>query len=67
MSELLTVSEVAEILRVDDTTVRRWVKQGALEAVILPHVNERQAYRVRRATLDKILGAVASGSEIESK
>ena len=31
MGELLTVSEVAKILRVDDTTVRRWVKQGALE------------------------------------
>ncbi|HZR43850.1 MAG TPA: helix-turn-helix domain-containing protein [Ktedonobacteraceae bacterium] len=56
-SELLTVSEVARILRVDDTTVRRWVKQGALEAVILPHVNERQAYRIKRETLDKVLGA----------
>lgn len=56
MSELLTVSEVAEILRVDDTTVRRWVKQGALEAVILPHVNERQAYRIKRDTLGKLLG-----------
>lgn len=30
MSDLLTVSEVARILRVDDTTVRRWVKQGRL-------------------------------------
>ncbi len=56
MSELLTVSEVARILRVDDTTVRRWVKQGALEAVILPHVNERQAYRIKREILDKVLG-----------
>lgn len=56
MSELLTVSEVASILRVDDTTVRRWVKQGALEAVILPHVNERQAYRIKRETLQKIMG-----------
>jgi len=56
MSELMTVSEVADILRVDDTTVRRWVKVGALEAVILPHKNERQAYRIRRETLDKILG-----------
>jgi excisionase family DNA binding protein len=55
MSELLTVSEVAQILRVDDTTVRRWVKQGALEAVVLPHVNARQAYRVKRATLEKVL------------
>jgi excisionase family DNA binding protein len=56
MGELLTVSEVANILRVDDTTVRRWVKQGALEAVVLPHVHERQAYRIKRETLDKMLG-----------
>jgi len=56
MSELLTVTEVAEILRVDDTTVRRWIKQGALEAVTLPHINERSAYRIKRETLNKILG-----------
>jgi excisionase family DNA binding protein len=55
MTDLMTVSEVAQILRVDDTTVRRWVKQGTLDAVILPHVHERQAYRIRRATLDTIL------------
>lgn len=60
MSELLTVSEVARILRVDDTTVRRWVKQGALEAVVLPHVNERQAYRIKRETLNKVLGDASS-------
>jgi excisionase family DNA binding protein len=59
MSELLTISEVADILRVDDTTVRRWVKQGALEAVILPHVNERQGYRIKRETLNRVL----SGNE----
>jgi excisionase family DNA binding protein len=56
MSDLLTVSEVAEILRVDDTTVRRWVKQGALEAVVLPHVNTRQAYRIKRETLNRVIG-----------
>ena len=55
-NELLTVSEVASILRCDDTTVRRWIKQGALEAVILPHVNARQAYRVKRSTMNKLLG-----------
>jgi excisionase family DNA binding protein len=55
MNDLLTVSEVAEILRVDDTTVRRWVKIGALEAVVLPHVNKRQAYRIKRETLSKLL------------
>jgi len=53
--ELLTVHEVAQILRVDDTTVRRWVKNGVLEAVSLPHVGKRQSYRIRRSTLDALL------------
>ncbi len=56
MSNLLTVSEVARILRVDDATVRRWVKQGVLEAVVLPHVHTRQVYRIKRETLDRVLG-----------
>ena len=60
MSELLTVSEVADILRVDDTTVRRWVKQGTLEAIVLPHINTRQGYRIKRETLDKVLGETAA-------
>ena len=55
MNALLTVAEVAEILRIDDTTVRRWIKQGALEAIVLPHVGERQAYRVQRDTVQAIL------------
>jgi excisionase family DNA binding protein len=58
-SDLLTIAEVAQILRVDGTTVRRWAKQGALEAVILPHPNERQAYRIKRSTLNKILGTAS--------
>jgi excisionase family DNA binding protein len=53
--DLLTVAEVSEILRVDDTTVRRWIKNGALEAITLPHANARQAYRVRRDTMNKLL------------
>ncbi|GAC1375484.1 MAG: hypothetical protein NVS2B12_32630 [Ktedonobacteraceae bacterium] len=56
MSDLLTVSEVARILRVDDATVRRWVKQGVLEAVVLPHVHSRQVYRIKRETLNRVLG-----------
>jgi excisionase family DNA binding protein len=56
LSDLLAVSEVARILRVDDTTVRRWVKQRVLEAVILPHISERQAYRIKRETLNRVLG-----------
>jgi excisionase family DNA binding protein len=57
--ELLTVHEVAERLRVDDTTVRRWIKSGAMEAVSLPHRGIRQAYRVRRETLNQLLATTA--------
>ena len=53
--ELLTVREVARRLRVDDTTVRRWIKSGSLEAVTLPHKAKRQAYRVKQSTLDVLL------------
>ena len=61
MSDLLTVREVAKQLRVDDTTVRRWVKCGALEAVILPHRGARQAYRIKRETLNKVLNTQREG------
>lgn len=62
MSDLLTVDEVSKILRVDSTTTRRWIKQGTLEAVVLPHVNVRQAYRIKRATLDRVLGKVPAAA-----
>ena len=55
--ELLTVREIAKRLRVDDTTVRRWIKSGALEAITLPHRGRRQAYRVKSSTLDKLLNS----------
>lgn len=53
--ELLTVREVAHRLRVDDTTVRRWIKNGSLEAITLPHKGKRSAYRVKKSTMDKLL------------
>src|SRR5579885_1206705 len=55
LDELLTVREVAKRLRVDDTTVRRWIKSGALEAITLPHKGKRSAYRVKKSTMDKLL------------
>jgi excisionase family DNA binding protein len=55
MEELLTVREVARRLRVDDTTVRRWIKNGSLEAITLPHKGKRSAYRVKKSTMDKLL------------
>lgn len=62
MDELLTIAEVARLLRVDGTTVRRWVKQGLLEAVSLPHLNTRQSYRIRRSTLSRLLGENAQNA-----
>lgn len=56
-SELLTISEVARQLRVDATTVRRWITAGALEAIVLPHGHRRRSYRIRRADLDKIINS----------
>jgi excisionase family DNA binding protein len=53
--DLLTVSEVAAVLRVDQTTVRRWISQGVLDAVTLPHKGRRQAYRIRQETVDRLL------------
>ena len=57
MNELLTVPEVARLLRVDAATVRRWVRSGALKAVTLPHVGKRRISRISRETVNKILGS----------
>lgn len=57
VGDLLTVSEVARRLRVDDTTVRRWIKAGALEAVLLPHTGKRCGYRIKKETLDTLVSA----------
>ena len=54
-NSLLTVNEISEVLRVNPTTVRRWIKSGALGAVSLPHANKRCAYRVKKETLKKLL------------
>ena len=59
-TNLLTVRDVAQALRVDDTTCRRWIKQGILEAIALPHRGLRQAYRIKSDTLDNILQATTA-------
>jgi excisionase family DNA binding protein len=63
--ELLTVSEVAKRLRVNTTTVRRWVMMGSLPAVILPKRGKRQIYRIKQQTLDTILQSPLSVDETE--
>jgi excisionase family DNA binding protein len=53
--ELLTIQEAANYLRVNEKTIRRWIKSGALDAVKLPHKGKREIYRVRRSTLNAAL------------
>lgn len=55
--DLLTIHEVANRLRVDDTTVRRWINNGVLDAVTLPHLGKRRGYRVKKTTLDTLLSS----------
>jgi len=52
---ILTVREVGTILRVDDTTVRRWIKNNVLLAVTLPHAGKRCAYRIKKKTVIALL------------
>jgi excisionase family DNA binding protein len=61
---LLTVSEIAEVLRVDATTIRRWIKRGNMDALELPHRGNRRVYRVRRATIDRILATPVEVSAV---
>lgn len=61
--QLLTVQEVAKRLRVDDTTVRRWIKSGLLEAVYLPTKSKRQSYRVRSSMVEQIFQAAPAIEE----
>jgi len=63
--DLLTIHEVARRLRVDDTTVRRWINNGVLEAVTLPHLGKRRGYRVKQTTLDTLLSGSTLSRSME--
>ena len=49
--ELLTVAEVAEILRLNQQTVRNWIDNGKLAHIRL---GERRV-RIKRSDLDRII------------
>lgn len=52
---LWTVTELAQSLRVDPGTVRKWIKYGVLRAIALPHpVGSRVSYRIAQNTVDEI-------------
>lgn len=60
--QLMTVTEVAQRLRLDATTIRRYIKNGLMDAIALPHRGKRQAYRIKQATLTALLANTNTAS-----
>ncbi|PIV09796.1 hypothetical protein COS51_01255 [Candidatus Roizmanbacteria bacterium CG03_land_8_20_14_0_80_36_21] len=53
LPDLLTVKEVADILRVSPLTIKRWGKRGKLPAI---RINSRGDRRYRKQVVLKLLG-----------
>lgn len=53
LPDLLTISEVASILRVSPLTIKRWGKRGKLPAI---RINSRGDRRYRKQVVLKLLG-----------
>jgi excisionase family DNA binding protein len=56
--EFLTVAEVAELLKLNQQTVRNWIDQGSL-----PALKVGRRVRIRRSDLERVLddGAMQTG------
>lgn len=50
MDEYLTTEEIAQTLKVNIVTVRRWIKSGRLPATFLA-----KEYRIKRADFDDFI------------
>jgi excisionase family DNA binding protein len=51
--EYFTLREIAKQFRVDDTTVRRWIRTGALEAETIRQ-GKRNRHRISKATIETL-------------
>ncbi len=58
LPDLLTVKEVAEVLRVSTLTIKRWGKRGKLPAI---RINSRGDRRYRKEAVFWLLGIQAKG------
>jgi excisionase family DNA binding protein len=50
MEEYLTTEEIAEMLKVNIVTVRRWIKSKRLDAIFLA-----KEYRIKRSDFEKFI------------
>lgn len=53
MPDLLTIREVADILRVSPLTIKRWGKRGKLPAI---RINSRGDRRYKKEVITRLLG-----------
>lgn len=53
LPDLLTIREVAQILRVSPLTIKRWGKKGKLPAI---RINSRGDRRYKKEVVTKLLG-----------
>ena len=53
LPDLLTIREVAQILRVSPLTIKRWGKKGKLPAI---RINSRGDRRYRKDVVTRLLG-----------
>lgn len=51
-----TIDEFAEIVKVDRSTITRWIKRGALAAIPLPSLGKRTSYRIPYSEVQRFLG-----------
>jgi excisionase family DNA binding protein len=51
--EYFTPHEIAKRFRVDDSTVRRWIRTGAIEAETI-RLGKRTRHRISKATIETI-------------
>ena len=57
VSALVTVTDVADILKVSTVTVYRWVDEGTLEGIkVTGPGHSRSTYRVKSASVRRLLG-----------
>jgi len=55
MDEFLTVPDVARKLQVSEETIRRWLRDGKLEGVML---GRRAGWRIRPESVERMLDAM---------
>lgn len=61
LPDLLTVKEVAEVLRVSPLTIKRWGKRGKLPAI---RINSRGDRRYKKEAVLWLLGITQKNSQI---